>query len=258
MRLLPRFSLNRLRGAGILDDAAERVFEAPPFTPEIVNALRLITTRLPLKADETSRLLCEKEANGMSEREYEALQPLLNQMAKPQKILEIGPGFGRSVVWFGKKGIWSADADIHLYEAAGTQTKYKQRYYDAPPQWPDTSSFCGNFEILQSFLKYNGIDRFSIFDAAKIPMRQLPGPYDFIYAFFSMGYHWSLEQYLDDLAPLMNEQTLLVCTLNKHFKPFSKLNEYFHRVLDCRNTKKGARPLKLLALSPSELPDDKG
>jgi hypothetical protein len=51
-------SLNRLRGRSILDSkasSAEQLFLAPPFTEEVAAAIRLISTRLPLKADETSR-----------------------------------------------------------------------------------------------------------------------------------------------------------------------------------------------------------
>ena len=69
-------SLNRLRGRSILDPraaSAEQLFLAPPFTEEVVAAIRLISTRLPLKADEASRLLWQQESNAASEAEYEAL-----------------------------------------------------------------------------------------------------------------------------------------------------------------------------------------
>jgi hypothetical protein len=256
-KMIFRTSLNRLRGRSILDTqaaATEQLFQSPPFTEEVVAAIRLISTRLPLKADEASRVLLQNEANAASQAEYDALQPLLEKLESPRKVLEIGPGFGRSVVFFSKKGLWP-QGDISLYDADGASTKYKQKYYNQPPQWPDTSSFCGNLSLLRTMLDYNGVKDYQILDAARVPLSALPGPYDLIYGFFSIGFHWSLEYYLDDLLPLLHDRTLLVCTLNKNFKKFSRLNSFATRVLSLREVKKNAAPLRVLVLSKGSLPE---
>jgi hypothetical protein len=255
-RLFMKTSLNRLRGKSLLDPraaAAEQLFIAPPFTEEVVSAIRLISTRLPLKADEASRLLWQRESNAASEAEYEALLPLLEQVDKPRRVLEIGPGFGRSVVFFRKKGLLEG-SEISLYDANGTSTRYKQKYYEHPPKWPDTSSFCGNLTLLRSMLDYNGVKPYQIFDAEQLPLAALPGPYDLIYGFYSIGFHWSLEYYLDDVEALLHERSLLVCTLNKNFRTFHRLNNFSTRVLECREVKKNATPLRLLVLSKGPLP----
>jgi hypothetical protein len=255
-RLFMKTSLNRLRGKSLLDPraaAAEQLFIAPPFTEEVVSAIRLISTRLPLKADEASRLLWQSESNAASEAEYDALLPLLEQVDKPSRVLEIGPGFGRSVVFFRKKGLLEG-SEISLYDANGTSTRYKQKYYEHPPKWPDTSSFCGNLTLLRSMLDYNGVKPYQIFDAEQLPLSALPGPYDLIYGFYSIGFHWSLEYYLDDVEALLHEQSLLVCTLNKNFRSFPRLNNFSTRVLACREVKKNATPLRLLVLSKGPLP----
>jgi hypothetical protein len=255
--LFLKASLNRLRGRSILDakaSSAEQLFLAPPFTEEVVAAIRLISTRLPLKADEDSRWLWQRESNAAAEAEYEALLPLFEKVDKPKRVLEIGPGFGRSVVFFTKKGLWPA-SEISLYDANGTSTKYKQKFYEHPPQWPDTSSFCGNLPLLRTMLDYNGVERYEIFDAEQLPLAALPGPYDLIYGFYSIGFHWSLEYYLDDLEPLFHERTLLVCTLNKSFRSFPRLEQFSTRVLECREVKKKAHPLRLLLLSKGPLPE---
>jgi hypothetical protein len=249
--------LKRLRGQRILDPSvhgAEQVLLVPPFTPEIASAVGLISPRLRYRADEKSRMLCQTEANAMSAREYDALSPLFAQMPKASRVLEIGPGYGRSVVYFAKKGVWDERAEIDLYDATGTATKYKQKHYAAPPQWPDVSSFCGNLSLLRQFLDYNHITNYRLLDAAKVPLGELPGPYGLIYGFFSIGFHWSLEFYLDDLSPLLGESGVLICTLNKQFQPFAALRNFSVRVLHCREIKKNAAPLALLALSKSELP----
>ena len=250
-------SLNRLRGRSILDPSAasaEQLFLAPPFTEEVVAAIRLISTRLPLKADETSRLLWQNESNAASAAEYEALQPLFDQIDKPRRVLEIGPGFGRSVVFLQKKGLF-ADCEISLYDADGTSTRYKQKYYDQPPRWPDTSSFCGNLSLLETMLTYNQVQQFRVFDAQQMPLAALPGPFDLIYGFYSIGFHWSLEYYLDDLQPLLHQKTIFICTLNKNFHTFPRLKEFSTRVVKCREVKKNATPLRLLILSKGPLPE---
>jgi hypothetical protein len=255
--LFLKTSLNRLRGKSILDSraaSAEQLFLAPPFTEEVAAAIRLISTRLPLKADEASRLLWQRESNAASEAEYEALLPLVQRVEKPKRVLEIGPGFGRSVVFFSKKGLL-AGSEISLYDADGSSTRYKQKYYEHPPKWPDTSSFCGNLALLKTMLDYNGVKRYEIFDAQRRPLTGLPGPYDLIYGFYSIGFHWSLEYYLDDLEPLLHERTLLVCMLNKNFRRFPRLEQFSTRVLECREVKKNATPLRLLVLSHERLPD---
>jgi hypothetical protein len=255
-RLFMKTSLNRLRGKSLLDPraaAAEQLFIAPPFSEEVVSAIRLISTRLPLKADEASRLLWQQESNAASEAEYEALLPLLEQVEKPRRVLEVGPGFGRSVVFFRKKGLLEG-SEISLYDADGTSTRYKQKYYEHPPQWPDTSSFCGNLTLLRTMLDYNGVTSYQIFDAAQLPLAALPGPYDLIYGFYSIGFHWSLEYYLDDVEALLHERSLLVCTLNKNFRNFPRLQQFSTRVLECREVKKNATPLRLLVLSKGSLP----
>lgn len=258
MRFSLKTSLNRMRGKNILEPDVERgeqVFLAPPFTPEVASAVSLISTRLPFRADERSRLLCQVESNGASQREYEALAPLFTKLPKPQRVLEIGPGFGRSVVYFSKKGVWDESADVHLYDTNGAETKYKQKYYDRPPKWPDVSSFCGDLGLLRNFLDYNRVANYRIFDAAEIPLRQLPGPYDLLYAFYSMGFHWSLEFYLDEVDPLLGKSGVLICTLNKHFRSFATLRNYSTRIFYCRQIKKNTAPFRLLALSKGDLPD---
>lgn len=255
--MFTKTSLNRLRGKSILDPraaAAEQLFLAPPFTESIVEAIRLISTRLPLEANETSRQLWQQESNAASEAEYEALLPLLERVDKPKSVLEIGPGFGRSAVFLSKKGLF-AGSEISLYDGNGTSTRYKQKYYEHPPKWPDISSFCGNLPLLSSMLEYNGMKQYQIFDAAQMPLAALPGPYDLIYGFFSVGFHWSLEYYLDELEALLHGRTLFVCTLNKNFRPFSRLEQFSTRVLPCREVKRNAPPLRLLALSKGGLPE---
>ena len=60
---------------------------------------------------------------------------------------------------------------------------------------------------------------------------------------------------LFEAEPLLHPHSLLVCTLNKNFRPFARLDKFSTRVLECREVKKNASPLRLLVLSKQALPD---
>jgi len=226
----------------------EPVFHAPPLTPELLAAIKLISPRLKLAQDEHSRRIWEKEQNGTCWGEYEALRPLLAVIEKPNKILEIGPGLGRSAVFFSKQFGWQ-QSEIHLYDSEGAATKYKQKFYDADKRSLQ-DSFCGNLPLLRALLDYNQVSNYTIFNARQTPLAKLPGPYDLIYSFYSIGFHWSLELYLDDLLPLMHQRTLAIFTVKKDFRGFPGLRDLHCRVVDWKTVlrKKSSR-LGMLILS---------
>ena len=208
----------------------EPVFRAPPLTPELLAAIKLISPRLKLAQDEHSRRIWEKEQNGTCWSEYQALRPLLAGIGKAKKILEIGPGLGRSEVFFSKQCGWQ-ESEIHLFDADGSATRYKQKFYDAGEQ-SLADSFCGNLGLLRSLLDYNQVSNYTIFNARQTALAQLPGPYDLIYSFYSIGFHWSLELFLDDLQPLMHDRALAIFTVKKDFAGFPRLRDFHCRVVE--------------------------
>jgi hypothetical protein len=231
----------------------ELVFHAPPLTPELLSAIQLISPRLRLGQDERSRAIWEKEQNGTCWSEYEALRPVLSTMPRPRRVLEIGPGLGRSVVFFTKQCGWQ-ESEFHLFDADGSATRYKQKYYEAGKASLG-HSFCGNLPLLRSILEYNRVGNFTIFDAARTALADLPGPYDLIYSFYSIGFHWSLEFYLDDLLPLMGENTICIFTVKKDFRGFPRLKDFHCRVVEWKTVlKKKSSKLGMLVLSKRILP----
>jgi hypothetical protein len=216
----------------------ERVFRLPPLTPELVNAIRLISPQYELTTSEKSRNFWEAETNGSCWGEYEALTPLFQSIPRPRKILELGPGLGRSLVFFSKKLGW--DGEIHAYEGDGSTTKYTLM----GPRFSD--SFCSNTRMLKHILEFNGIHNVMLFNAQDVMMPALPGPYDFIYSFYSIGFHWSLEYFLDDLMRLMSEKSVAVFMVPAEFKPFPALERIRYEVLDSQTVWPKDRVLKLL------------
>jgi hypothetical protein len=226
----------------------ERVVLLPPLTPDLVAAERLIAPHFHLTTSEKSRRFWEAEMNGCCWGEYEALAPLFRSMRRPAKILEIGPGLGRSVVFFSKKLGWQK-SEIHVYEGEGSTTKYTL----LGPRFED--SFCGNIGMLRYVLEFNGMENVRIFNARDIPLADLPGSYDFLYSFYSIGFHWSLEHFLDDLTPLMHDSSVAVFTVPHEFSSFPTLERLPHKILDWKPVwPKGGR-LKLLIIGKKAVPN---
>lgn len=225
----------------------EQVFQAPPLTRELVGAIRLISPHLDLRAGDTDRTAWLRDQNGCCWGEYEALAPQLTALPRPKRILEIGPGLGRSVVFFSKKLGWDS-SEIDLYEGEGGRTHY-------PTLGPRLeSSFCGNIALLRQVLEYNGIRNARILDAKEWDLARLPGPYDLLYSFFGVGFHWSLEHFLDDLLTLMHDKSVAVFTVPRQFAGFPQLEALCHQVLDWKAVWPKDTWHKLLILSKSSLP----
>jgi len=225
----------------------ERVFRAPRLTPELISAIKLISPQFDFTATEQSRSAWEADQNGACWGEYEALAPLFRSMSKPTKILEIGPGMGRSLVFFTKKLSWN-DCDIHVYEGEGDTTKYTY----LGPRYED--SYCGNLDVLRHVLDFNGIHNVTIFNAHDLRLVDLPAPYDLLYSFYSIGFHWALEHFIEDILSLMHDRSIAIFTVPQEFEGFPDLNNLFHAIIDWKTVWPKDGMLKLLILSKSSLP----
>jgi hypothetical protein len=221
----------------------ERVFRLPPLTPELVAAVKLIAPHLDLEPIEEHRAVWEADHNGACWDEYEALQPVFDAMPKPRKVLEIGPGMGRSLVFFSKKLGWD-NTELHAYEGEGKATKYTMR----GPRSQD--SFCGNINVLQQMLRFNGVNT-RVFNAREVDLRKLPGPYDLVYSFYAVGYHWSLEHFLYDILAVMAAGGTGIFTVPPNFRPFPALGDLDYRIIDWKPVWPKNAHLKLLVLSKS-------
>lgn len=225
----------------------ERVFLAPPLTPDLVAAIRLISPQFKLTTSEKSRRFWEADQNGCCWGEYNALALPFQAMKRPAKILEIGPGLGRSLVFFSKRLGWQ-DSAIHAYEGEGGSTKYTL----LGPRFED--SFCGNIAMLRYVLEFNGIRNIRVLNARDIPIAELPGPYDLLYSFYGIGFHWSLEHFIDDLTRLMDDTSVAVFTVPSEFRPFAKLERFTYRIVDWKTAWPKDGRLKLLIAGKTSIP----
>lgn len=218
----------------------ECVFRAPPLTPELCAAIKPISPHLGVAPNEEFRRMWETEQNGACWGEYEALQPVLGQI-HPQKVLEIGPGMGRSMVFFSKKLGWPR---VDAYEGDGTRTFNTIR----GPR--SDQSFYGNTTVLQQILDFNGVEA-QIFDAHQTRLAGLPGPYDLVYSFYAAGYHWAIEHFLDDILAITHEKSIGIFTVPLNYR--TPPEGLYSSVIDFKPVWPKNAHLKLLVLSQSPL-----
>jgi hypothetical protein len=223
------------------------IVRSPRLTPQLIAAIRLIVPHLDLSPCEESRRVWEMDQNASCWAEYESLAPLLTRLQKPKSVLEIGPGLGRSIIFFTKMFGWDSSA-FHAYEGNGDVAKYTLM----GPRFKD--SYCGNIPMLNEMLKHNGIHNVVVFDARRTALSELPGPYDLLFSFFGIGFHWALDHFWEDLLPLMDSSTVAVFTVPHHFRGFRYMNDVFHRVLPLRPVWPPGAEMGLLVVSFSPLP----
>lgn len=225
----------------------ELYFRAPELTPDLLNAIQLISPQFHLRLDDTSRRFWELNQNGLCWGEYLALEPYLERLGTPSAVLDIGPGMGRSTIFFKQVKPWQP-VKFHLYESTGESTKYTK----AGPRFSD--SFCGNLSLLEFLLQHHEIENYEIFDAADLDTKlgNLPGPYDFIYSFFAVGFHWSIYHFLDEILDLMTDRAIGAFTLHDRFTDYDGLKHLPHRIVDFQRSWPRDRVSKMLVLAKNE------
>ena len=229
LRKLRRRSRRALRWpwAGWAAREPETIVRVPAFDRAFLAAVKLIAPQYAdYGADDESRRKWERDQNRSCWGEDAALGSLLRAMPPPERVLEIGAGLGRSAVFFSKR--YFPNARFDLFDATGADTKYEllgNRYDD---------SFCGNLPMLRACLDYNGVGNTRIIDAAQTGGR-LPMPdekYNLIYSFYSVGFHWSLDHWLDEILAVAKPTTLCAFIVPSHYQSSPRVAALPHMLVE--------------------------
>lgn len=177
--------------------ARPRLFRAPTFDRALLETIHRLAPHLDLSLDEPSRDFWEVQQNAACWSEYDCLLPFIGGRM-PSRVLEIGPGLGRSTIFFKRALKWE-DVPFDLYEGDGDTTRYTM----LGPRVPD--SFCGNLAELRRVLAFNHVANVRVLDARgpHAGFGDMPSDYSFVYGFYSIGFHWSIEHYADDIDRLL-------------------------------------------------------
>lgn len=122
-------------------------------------------------------------------------------------VLDLGAGYGRGCVL--ARRAWP-DADIVAYDGDGTSSPYDELC-------PRGDTYYGNLDAMRAFLNANDCDA-DIIDARRTMLAEL-GTFDVILSFYSVGYHWRLDDFAGDLAALSRPGTMLALHTPSSGKP---------------------------------------
>ncbi len=225
----------------------ELLFRAPSLDGELIGAIRAITPQFSLQPDEISRRIWELSQNGSSWAEYDALAPLLGTLGDRPRVLDIGPGMGRSVVFLSRQLGWPGSC-FHLFDGDGAARRY-------PLNAPRSSdSFCGDLAVLDRVLAHNDIHGHTVHDAHRLEGRldRLPGPFDLVYSFYGVGYHWALDDFWAEISGLLDDASVAIFTVHHSFRSFAALDATPHRFVPFRRILGKDRPLRLLVVARDE------
>src|SRR4030095_16721375 len=92
---------------------------------------------------------------------------------------------------------------------------------------------CGSLRAREHGLAHNEIANGRVIDA-RAPggrLAELPHLYDVIYSFYAIGFHWSLEHFLDDILARMHDESLAIFTVADGFEPFPALARFEDRLV---------------------------
>jgi hypothetical protein len=103
---------------------------------------------------------------------------------------------------------------------------------------------------LRRVLYYNDIANVTIHDAKSVAMKDLPGPFDLLYGFYTIGFHWSLEHFFDEVLALIGKSGIAVFTVPQDFQPFLRLPQLPYRLIEKDRTI-DEHSEKLLILGPA-------
>lgn len=236
-----RGTIERLK----IDDYMARLekarFYAPQLTPDLVTAIKSIAPHLPLMQDEKSRKTWEKDQNATCKRELMALAPCLSTIPAPKRLLEIGPGLGRSLVYL--RFIYTeAATSLEAYEGNGPFNNYALRCSRSQ------STFCGSIDSLQSVLKHNGVNNVVMHDAHRRPLSSLTPSYNVIVSFYAIGFHWRLDDYLTDLHYLLASDGIVIVTVPPLFDLDSLSSNWRGELVGSCEVASGVGSVQLLVL----------
>lgn len=139
----------------------------------------------------------EKYSN---EKIFDFMYPYIENL-NPQSVLELGCGIGRASVHFFKKFNW-VDTKFYLLDGNSGDKQIAQVN-------PNTSrDFYNSMRATQDFCIANGLTNFELINIEKEDIPDIK--VDLVYSVAAIGFHWSIDLYLDKLVDKLNPGTLIL------------------------------------------------
>jgi len=164
-----------------------------------------------------------------SQTEYETIK---NFIRNKKKFLEVGCGLGRMSIYCNSQLDYKAE--FILADSNGNPNKFK-RY-----GWKPKDGYYNNLKLTEKFAKLNGLNNYKIFDMNKEDLLTLSG-IDVVMSFFSVGFHYPIEDYMGKLLTITNDNCVMIFGLANGIHPEcnysqDRFKKYFKKSKIIENT----------------------
>lgn len=119
---------------------------------------------------------------------------------EPRNVLELGSGIGRGTLYIYKKIGWE---NTHFYLLDSNGEKIKGGISNSKKNF-----FYNSTKAAKLFCKDNGLKKFTVIDIEKEEMPDVK--FDIVFSVISIGFHWSVDKYLDKLVDKLHKDSLLL------------------------------------------------
>lgn len=169
------------------------------------------------------------------ENDFNSILPGLPKNA--QKILDVGCGLGIVHV-FVYNNFQKNNPEIILFDRTESTRTIKYGFYDNP------DVFYNNLESAKNILVENNIpsDNITTLEASKDNLENLSGV-DLIMSTYSMGFHYSVSYYLEQLDKISNPGCHMILDLRKRVlkQEKQKIEKYFPKMKKISSLRKSER-----------------
>lgn len=187
--------------------------------------MNYVEITLPKEAQKYVRLQRNDEQEGfLYLAEIEGIEKYLKNL-NPKVVLDVGSGIGQASVFFFKYFNWTdslfvlADGDSGEKQLSGMRT--------------GKADFYNSLRVTESFCKENGISNFRTFNLEKFGWKELGCKPDLVYSFLALGFHWSINPFLEEIHSLLNDKCLLIFELRGRIIAKDWINQQI-KGIDCK------------------------
>lgn len=121
------------------------------------------------------------------------------QSLTPRYCLELAAGIGRMSVYFNKRFGWQ-DAFFYLQDGDSGTNQY------GGVRHSNGEEYYNSFNSTRDFCEANGLGNRKILN----DVSEIDHQIDFCYSFAAIGFHWSIDLYLDKLVPILADDAKLL------------------------------------------------
>ena len=152
----------------------------------------------------------------ISRAEYNAIKDCIG---KPHTILDLGCGLGRMSIYLGKQFEHEAK-----YILADANIVSENLNYG----WKPGEEYYNDLTLTAEFCRINGLKNFKTFDILAGNLTDLQDV-DLVMSFLSVGFHYPIEEYMDDLLKISTENCTMVFGIDKrrNIYDLNSFSEYF-------------------------------